>query len=135
MRRHYQLRFIYSSAGLAKQVARTWSKLPLMMLSVRVEYFRLGPREVFIWVHSDIFILRVLGRPGCEAFGPFALVMQDKRLSLGNNIEVGQTIHCLPAYDQQRMALCPRPFTIEPFLLFRPHQHAAASDMVLLPLV
>ena len=59
--------------GLAKQVARTWSKLPLMMLPPGVDCFRLGPREVFIWVHIDIFILRVLGGPGFEAFWPFAL--------------------------------------------------------------
>jgi hypothetical protein len=91
-----------------------------MMLSARVEYFRLGPREVFIWVLGDIFILRVLGRPGCEACGPFALVVQDRRLSLRNNIKIGQTLHCLPAYDQQRPVWRTRPFTIEPFLLFRP---------------
>ena len=75
MRRHYQLRFIYSSAGLAKQVARTGSKLPLMMLPPSVDGFRLRPREVFIWIQIDMFSLRVLGRPGCEAFEPFALVV------------------------------------------------------------
>jgi hypothetical protein len=96
--------------GLAKQVASARSKLPLTILPPCVECFRLGPREIFVWVHTDIFILRGVGRSSFEAFGPFAIVMQGRGLSLRNNMKIGQTIHCLPSIRSATNDVLPQAF-------------------------
>jgi hypothetical protein len=100
----------YQTHGLAQQVAGTGLKLPLIILPPGVDGFRLRPREVFIGLHIDIFSLRVLGRPGCEACRPCALVIQDRGLSLGNNIELWQTIYCLPSIRSATNGVVPQAF-------------------------